>query len=88
MKKMIFSAVALVAFSFAGMANEIEEKKVKIETVEMETVNKVKETSEGINGINCSAIAADTYYSAIYNGADAKQATKLMTKVFIECVML
>lgn len=33
MKKMIFSAVALVAFSFAGMANEIEEKKV--ETVEM-----------------------------------------------------
>ena len=27
MKKMIFSAVALVAFSFAGMANEIEEKK-------------------------------------------------------------
>ncbi len=24
---MIFSAVALIAFSFAGMANEIEEKK-------------------------------------------------------------
>ena len=30
MKKMIFSAVALVAFSFAGMANEIEEKKVEV----------------------------------------------------------
>jgi hypothetical protein len=28
MKKMIFSAVALVAFSISGMANEIEEKKV------------------------------------------------------------
>jgi hypothetical protein len=27
MKKMIFSAVALVAFSFAGMANEVEELK-------------------------------------------------------------
>ena len=26
-KKFIFSAVALMAFSFAGMANEIEEKK-------------------------------------------------------------
>ena len=26
MKKFIFSAVALMAFSFAGMANEIEEK--------------------------------------------------------------
>ena len=32
MKKMIFRAVALVAFSFAGMANEIEEKKVEIVT--------------------------------------------------------
>ena len=29
MKKMIFSAIALVAFSFAGMANEVKEKKVK-----------------------------------------------------------
>ena len=27
MKKFIFSAVALMAFSFAGMANEIEEQK-------------------------------------------------------------
>ncbi len=27
MKKVFFSAVALVAFSFVGMANEIEEKK-------------------------------------------------------------
>ena len=31
MRKMVFSAVALVAFSFAGMANEIEEKKIEIE---------------------------------------------------------
>lgn len=30
MKKMIFSAVALVAFSFAGMANWIEEKNVEV----------------------------------------------------------
>jgi hypothetical protein len=29
MKKMIFSAVALVAFSVSGMANEIEEEKVE-----------------------------------------------------------
>jgi len=35
MKKMIFSAVALVAFSFAGMANEIEEKKeIVVKTIE------------------------------------------------------
>ena len=29
MKKVFFSAIALVAFSFAGMANEIDEKKVE-----------------------------------------------------------
>ena len=33
-KKFIFSAVALMAFSFAGMANEIEEKKEEIEILE------------------------------------------------------
>lgn len=32
MKKVFFSVIALVAFSFAGMANEIEEKKVEVET--------------------------------------------------------
>lgn len=31
MKKVFFSVVALVSFSFAGMANEIEEKKVETE---------------------------------------------------------
>lgn len=32
---MIFSAIALVAFSFGGMANEIEEKKVENEKVKI-----------------------------------------------------
>jgi hypothetical protein len=36
MRKMIFSTVALVAFSFAGMANEIEEKKVEKTKIEIE----------------------------------------------------
>ncbi len=49
MKKMIFSAVALVAFSFAGMANEIEEKKVDIETIQFEKVeNSIKDSSNAI----------------------------------------
>ena len=34
MKKVFFSAIALVAFSFAGMANEIEEKKTEVKTTE------------------------------------------------------
>ena len=41
MQKMIFSAVALVAFSFAGMANEVKEKKVETKT-ENKKVEKIK----------------------------------------------
>jgi uncharacterized lipoprotein NlpE involved in copper resistance len=81
MKKMIFSAVALIAFSFAGVANEIEEKKVEVEAVKIEKV----ETSIDIN---CYGIAVSTYNSAIWYGADQKQATKLMVKVLVECFML
>ena len=40
MKKFMFSAVALVAFSFAGMANEVNKEKVVNEsTVKAEVVN-------------------------------------------------
>ncbi|WP_445720503.1 hypothetical protein [Flavobacterium sp.] len=47
MQKMIFSAIALIAFSFAGMANEIEEKKV--EDFYFETSNiKIKEVQKPI----------------------------------------
>jgi len=42
MKKVFFSAVALVAFSFAGMANEIVETKIK--SIQKENVEQVSET--------------------------------------------
>ncbi|WP_445718493.1 hypothetical protein [Flavobacterium sp.] len=42
MKKMIFSAVALVAFSFAGMANEIEENKVEEVSIERDCIAEAK----------------------------------------------
>ena len=42
MKKMIFSAVALVAFSVSGMANEIEEKKVEESTIERDCIAEAK----------------------------------------------
>jgi hypothetical protein len=46
MKKFMFSAVALVAFSFAGMANEIEEKKVEVKTIKIEKIeNSIEDSS-------------------------------------------
>ena len=45
-KKFIFSAVAIMAFSFAGMANEIEETKVEVETIEITKVEKIEIVKE------------------------------------------
>jgi hypothetical protein len=50
MKKMIFSAVALIAFSFAGMANEIEEKKIEVEL-------KIKKENKEVVKANCVEVA-------------------------------
>ena len=69
-KKMIFSAVALVAFSVSGMANEIEEKKVE----------NVETTSTG-----CHNVHLDTYQSAIDNGANETQAGKVAWDAYKSC---
>lgn len=70
MKKMIFSAVALVAFSFAGMANEIEETKVE----------NVETTSTG-----CHSVYLDTYQAAIDNGASDSQAANVAWAAYKSC---
>jgi len=58
MKKMVFSAVALVAFSFAGMANnEVKEVEVK-ETKKEETIVKTNCSSYAM----ASTIAESNYY--------------------------
>jgi ketopantoate hydroxymethyltransferase len=45
-KKVFFSAVTLVAFSFAGMANESEVKKVKVEDQKESVVSNKTEIQE------------------------------------------
>ena len=69
-KKMIFSAIALIAFSFAGMANEIEEKKVE----------NIETTSTG-----CHSVYLDTYQSAKDNGANETQAGKVAWDAYKSC---
>lgn len=71
MKKVFFSAVALVAFSFAGMANEVVEKKVE---------SKVESTQTG-----CHNVYLETYQSAIDNGANETQAGKVAWDAYKSC---
>lgn len=79
MQKMIFSAVALVAFSFAGMANEIEEKKIELKPIEKEYATILKP---------CYAVYLDTYQSAIDNGANETQAGNVAWAAYSSCTGL
>jgi hypothetical protein len=45
MRKMVFSAIALTAFSFAGMASEIEERKVEVKTTEINYNKEIVKTN-------------------------------------------
>ena len=51
MKKVFFSAVALVAFSFAGMANEIKDKKNEVKSNKEN--NKELTTNKKFVGVPC-----------------------------------
>ena len=80
MKKMIFSAVALVAFSFAGMANEIEEKKVEARTIETEKKGKkiVKD--------DCRVMKFTAYSLARESGLDDQAARGYSYQIYFSCL--
>lgn len=57
MKKFMFSAVALIAFSFAGMANTGGEEKLEMKKLILE--------------IDCDKVAKDVWWAWWGNGASA-----------------
>ena len=79
MQKMIFSAVALVAFSFAGMANEIEEKKVEVKP-------ETKKEAKVVLKVNCGTIKQLAYNLAISEGADDCTAEYYSDIVYANCM--
>ena len=77
MKKFMFSAVALVAFSFAGMANnsvEKVEKEIKVEEVKEEITLRV----------DCVELAASTYS----DWGGGSQAMAMAMQVYSSCKVL
>ena len=84
MQKMIFSAVALVAFSFAGMANEIEEKKVEAKTTETKKVEVLEEKVVLRN--NCDLAADAAYELAIFLGASPSNAHGWSELAYNQCL--
>jgi hypothetical protein len=69
---MIFSAVALVAFSFAGMANEKEE------------IKSTQETKKELN--TCDKLSANVYDSWIQAGASVNYAHEQSVIAYKNCL--
>ncbi len=82
MKKVFFSAIALVAFSFAGMANEIEEKKLKVETIKFEKIE-----NESIN-MDCRLAKFQAYVDARSAGFDHDFASSASYSIYFTCMSL
>ena len=74
MKKVFFSAVALLAFSVSGMANEIEEKKVEI------NVNSTEKMKP------CLAILVEAHDAFVNTGADDTLAWELAGLIYNDYV--
>ncbi len=79
---MIFSAIALVAFSFAGMANEIKEKKVEARTIETEKKGKkiVKD--------DCRVMKFTAYSLARESGLGHEAATGYSYQIYYSCLRI
>jgi hypothetical protein len=87
MQKMIFSVIALVAFSFAGMANEVKEKKVEESTVKVEVVSIVKTVEDpcvqfsfdasdaimALSGVKLTKLQEGQLIIALYDLCDANR---------------
>uniref|UniRef100_UPI0040486267 hypothetical protein n=1 Tax=Flavobacterium sp. TaxID=239 RepID=UPI0040486267 len=79
MKKLMFSAVALVAFSFAGMANEVKEiettkSKEEVVVVEDECVQASFDAAAvviGMFALELTPLQEGTLILALYDACDA-----------------
>ena len=83
MKKFIFSAVALMAFSFAGMANEMEETKFENQLVVNNKIEKVVFVKA-----NCIALAYAIIKIGTENGWDELDILELSGEVRTACEKL
>lgn len=80
MKKVFFSVVALVAFSFAGMANEIEEKKVDVRTI------RTKKDEKKIVKDDCRVMKFTAYSLARESGMSHEAATGYSYQIYFSCL--
>lgn len=83
MKKVFFSAVALITFSISAMANEIEEKKVDVKTIETE---KTEKTEKKIVKDDCRVMKFTAYSLARESGMSHEAASAYSYQIYFSCL--
>ena len=81
MKKLIFSAIAMIAFVGSSMANDIAEKEV---TATIEKEAELKTTEIDFNTCLLVAIKQMMFYQE--NGASFEDALSLADVFFVDCI--
>lgn len=76
MKKTLFSAVALVAFSFAGMANEVKEKKGEVKPTE----------TKKFKADDCRVMKLTAYSLARESGMSHEAASGYSYQIYFSCL--
>ena len=78
MKKVIFSAIAMIAFVGSSMANDIAEVPVKV-------LNKIQSTVKSKAEIDCDKVAKDVWWSWWGNGFSAETADQKKAQAKKDC---
>jgi hypothetical protein len=84
MKKVIFSAIAMIAFVGSSMANDIAEKEVTVENLQKISVQET--VSAKLFRENCDLVKFRIYNLAIDLGYDSQLATSYSYKAYFNCV--
>lgn len=84
----MFSAFALIAFSFVGLANDIEEKKIEIKNnldfIQIDEIETLEVNSSDL--ANCFDYAIIVYHGTIKTGKDPEYAIELAEWAFNDCM--
>ena len=80
MKKVFFSAVALITFSISAIFNEIEEKKVDLKTIETE------KTEKKIVKDDCRVMKFTAYSLARESGMSHEAASAYSYQIYFSCL--
>ena len=86
MKKMFFTAIALLAFSATSMANTIEIKEIVIPAAEGKELNSESKKEIKVIKTDCNLVRFKAYNSARSDGWSHQDASGMSYSIYFTCL--